>query len=842
MIEPSSDSLKRYWKLPSTETDQNPLNRIPLLSQRSKVIEDSIGAPVSGEVLLDRFHVIQRIGLGGMSVVYLAKDKVRDEQVALKFLSPSFLETENAEKTLLYEARIAMQLNHPGILKVYDVRRWQGTVFLVMELLETGNLREWISSQSDLYSSEYYKDLLFILVRICRALEYAHKTMAHRDLKPENIGVGKDLQVKLMDFGISCLTHNPKAHSSLFRQAVTQLKAGTPYYMAPEDMDGEALDPTLSDQYSVGVLAFELFTGRVPVGLSGSLADLRPDLPLELIKAIDKALSINQGNRYLSITGLGDVFQRSINLSPAPWRKMVFQIKKLRIWILLLMALILLIIGAFHSANSWQDNMLEKQSETQLVWNDFGATQIKAQRINRKLAQLNDRLADLSVRQVAPANFLQTLTTWLVESLDSKGNPVAFEFITNDFESLINDLNISDAGDLVSRFELMTKDWEDSILKVESILDLSVQLFLILGNERTESIHLSHDSTHTIEDRIIVIDSFLDNRNWPQALDELSDLTQQVSSQLNDRLKQEEAHFQKLRSEWQALFDKELGPPDMSFIADPFLKAEKSKQLSSESRTREAIILLEDSSQILSGWIQEVALFNQQVSQPPEGVEVIEHFGMQFIEVNGIYWSRWEVRVMDFARWLQEENKFSQGSRMVWTDTSIPIGPTHPFVGISRRDAKEFASWLGYTLKRSGRIVGRLPTQSEWEELFIAENIKTDPPLGVYADTIQWRSDHFADNYSDLHLEPKAFIKPVWNNKVSSSGLYGLQDGVWEWSGSLYKQELTQNYNGEPVSWLLTGGAGFGAVSYQSIPTPERGVDFILRKEGIGFRPVIKFY
>ena len=204
-----------------------------------------------------KYELEQFLG-GGMSHVYRAKDRVLGRRVALKLLTEEGTADAETKARFLLEARVASNINHENIIKVYDFGEDRGRLFIVMEFLEGESLRDAIRNGhlGDLQSR------MRIALQVARALDHIHAhKIIHRDVKPENIHVDAGGNIKLVDFGIA------KAEGVQLTRAGFTL--GTPQYMAPEQVLGKPLTPQV-DIYAFGVLLFELLTGVKPLS-SGSV-------------------------------------------------------------------------------------------------------------------------------------------------------------------------------------------------------------------------------------------------------------------------------------------------------------------------------------------------------------------------------------------------------------------------------------------------------------------------------------------------------------------------------------------------------------------------------------------
>ncbi|MBK8594558.1 MAG: protein kinase [Holophagales bacterium] len=211
--------------------------------------------PRLGATFAGRYDVLSVLGQGGMGAVYQVLDRELDEEVALKVLTPeAFAEGTQAVQTLKQEIRLARKITHPNVVRTHDLGEADGLRFLTMEFVPGTTLRELLDRTGPVALAPG----LQIAKQLCRGLTAVHEAgILHRDIKPQNIMVLPNGVVKLMDFGIA-RTDDGSDHTSADGETV-----GTPYYMSPEQVMGRALDAR-SDLYTVGVVLFELFTGRRP--------------------------------------------------------------------------------------------------------------------------------------------------------------------------------------------------------------------------------------------------------------------------------------------------------------------------------------------------------------------------------------------------------------------------------------------------------------------------------------------------------------------------------------------------------------------------------------------------
>lgn len=250
-----------------------------------------------GHVLAGRFRVDEQIGAGGMGAVYRAHDALRDEDIALKVMLPGLLASEQAKQRFMNEAKIALRLRHPGIVSVHDVQADGAFLFLTMELLKGRTLRDAMEDKKRAGAEWTEAEVLGVIRPVCEALGYAHQYTVHRDVKPENVWLSEDGSIKLMDFGIARV---------LSGSQMTQTSAvmGTAYYMAPEQLVGARDVDHRADQYAIGVMLYEMFTGRIPAGRIEPLSEARPDLSYALTLTADRALAGKVEERYATDTEL----------------------------------------------------------------------------------------------------------------------------------------------------------------------------------------------------------------------------------------------------------------------------------------------------------------------------------------------------------------------------------------------------------------------------------------------------------------------------------------------------------------------------------------------------------
>jgi serine/threonine protein kinase len=203
---------------------------------------------------ISHYKILEKLGEGGMGVVYKAQDTKLDRAVALKFLPPHLSSSEQDKSRFIQEAKAASALNHPNVCTIHDIQEHDGQMFIVMEFVDGQTLREKRSTIS-------FKQAIDLGIQIADGLAAAHeKGIVHRDIKPDNIMIRKDGIAQVMDFGLAKLRASGSKITRLTKEGST---VGTAGYMSPEQIQGQDTDHR-SDIFSYGVLLYELLTGQLP--------------------------------------------------------------------------------------------------------------------------------------------------------------------------------------------------------------------------------------------------------------------------------------------------------------------------------------------------------------------------------------------------------------------------------------------------------------------------------------------------------------------------------------------------------------------------------------------------
>jgi len=261
--------------------------------------------------IISHYKIIEKVGEGGMGIVYKAHDTKLDRDIALKFLPLELTKDQDARERFVHEAKAASALSHPNVCTVHDIQEHNGQMFIIMEFVDGQTLREKKGAVS-------LKHAIEIGIQIAEGLAAAHeKGIIHRDIKPENIMIRKDGIVQVMDFGLA------KLRGTVTRLTKEGSTLGTVAYMSPEQVQGQEADHR-SDIFSLGILMYELFSGELPfkgvhetalmyeiVNLDPSpISSIKPEIDPELDRIVFECLQKDPDERYQAIKDVSKDLKR----------------------------------------------------------------------------------------------------------------------------------------------------------------------------------------------------------------------------------------------------------------------------------------------------------------------------------------------------------------------------------------------------------------------------------------------------------------------------------------------------------------------------------------------------
>lgn len=257
----------------------------------------------TGKRLDGRYEIHELIGVGGMALVYRAYDTIDDRIVAIKILKEEYLGNQDFIRRFKNESKAIAVLSHPNIVKVYDVSFGDRIQYIVEEFIDGITLKDYLDQQKEIK----WKEAIHFTVQILRALQHAHeKGVVHRDIKPQNIMLLQDGTIKVTDFGIARFSHS-ETHT------MTDKAIGSVHYIAPEQARGDVTDEK-ADIYSVGVMLYEMITGRLPFEADNAVSvaimqlqvdpkrpkEINPAIPDGLEEITLRAMQKNPSQRYQS--------------------------------------------------------------------------------------------------------------------------------------------------------------------------------------------------------------------------------------------------------------------------------------------------------------------------------------------------------------------------------------------------------------------------------------------------------------------------------------------------------------------------------------------------------------
>ncbi|MCQ2447398.1 MAG: Stk1 family PASTA domain-containing Ser/Thr kinase [Oscillibacter sp.] len=258
--------------------------------------------PYIGKMLDNRYEILERIGTGGMAIVYKAKCHRLNRLVAIKILKSDLAQDEDFRRRFNAESQAVAQLSHPNIVSVYDVSHGGDSEYIVMELIDGITLKQYMEKRGKLN----WREALHFITQIMRGLSHAHsRGIIHRDIKPQNVMVLRDGSVRVADFGIACLEDSS--------QTITQEALGSVHYISPEQARGDRPDAR-SDIYSAGIVLYEMLTGRLPFEGESAVSvaiqhlssiplaprEINADIPEQMELICMKAMAPDLDKRYAS--------------------------------------------------------------------------------------------------------------------------------------------------------------------------------------------------------------------------------------------------------------------------------------------------------------------------------------------------------------------------------------------------------------------------------------------------------------------------------------------------------------------------------------------------------------
>lgn len=263
-----------------------------------------------GKVIAGRYEVIRPLGRGGMGKVFLVTDRSTGQRLAMKVLRNRWMYHERIMARFAREVEALRQLDHPGILKIYEAQRDADLLFYTMEYVEGKSVRDWLRDRGQIG----FGSVVRVLCLVANALEHAHRITIHRDISPDNIMVLRDGSIRLLDFGLA------KLNDAFEGLTMIGTNMGKIEYNAPEQRINAAGVDQRADIYPLGVMFYEMLSGRRP-DTKHTLEELRPDLPRGCNAFCAKAMAANPDERFATAAefhkALLELYQTSQENLPA---------------------------------------------------------------------------------------------------------------------------------------------------------------------------------------------------------------------------------------------------------------------------------------------------------------------------------------------------------------------------------------------------------------------------------------------------------------------------------------------------------------------------------------------
>lgn len=825
-------SASSPWSIPNRKSSRPTRQTGSDQNTPTSTTSTSTGLPETGDHIAQRFQIIRRIGQGGMGIVYEAHDAVRDERVALKFLNPNLLPDTGATQRFLNEARISVRLQHPHILRVYEVHEDRCQRFFSMELLSAENLRDQMNRWETSQNRPTAEEALHLIAPLFDALEYAHRHTVHRDIKPENIAITKNGTALLMDFGIAEVQRSIQTTPN--RETLSALRVGTPYYMAPEQIKSSGKVDARADQYSIAVVLYEMLSGELPIGLTRSLAELLPAGYESFGAQVDRALAPNPTDRFPDITS----FKAALREHSEPqfhWRQWWRKHPKQAVFTGILLTL-LSATGLWRFAQDRINQRVLANESTYSQARRLAEANYQQEQIlkNTTLEFRQNRVwleRQFNLERKAWESGLTNFNQW--SQLISISNELnAATTLWNRLELLITPNGLPLELNSLSTNPTQVQTESNARTALSSAIEYSNRLARVQADFHlfTSQIAAEHSEQHLAEQAITIAENKDAPKEW---------FPQPFSPTLTDLKTLIETGIRTVRNQlttWNGLFGFEEAP-DLTFLASPSNHLQRATFFLEQTDYAGALTELSNAHHTLNSWIDEVKSLHQRSSEVWEQAIDKEEtdFGMRFIKVGDRYWSLWEVRVMDFARFITDQTHLSKQAGSFWKNPGYPQGPTHPVVGIDRETAQSFSVWIETQFHRRIEAFGSLPTLEDWSTVLAEESQPFK--IGLFVNREEWESNHFTTRYQDPGLPAGFKTRTVGLGKPTSRGLFDCFDNLWEWCQENYNLPQAYQHFGKSDTWMLLGGSPHLQISYHEFPPPSGEFVWLARKDHIGFRP-----